>query len=154
MTTREWVQVRGGKIVAVGLPESGELADGSSVSGYYLLDPDILAREGWQLIDDPGEPERGESPAVVRDVVVRRGKPVVEYRLLSAEPVLQVEGTTVRVTSAGAFDRITFRPGGQHAEAVEVETTDGVAELELEVSGHGVVPVWIDELEQEAQVQV
>jgi hypothetical protein len=41
------VQVINNKIVQIGLPQSGFLKDGTSVSGYDLLPINILIEEGW-----------------------------------------------------------------------------------------------------------
>lgn len=156
-TSLEWVQVSGGEIVETDLPEGGELSDGTSVSNYHLLDDATLRKEGWQVVDDPGEPPMNTAlhAAAIRDVVVRNGKAVAEYRLLPAEPSYVVDGPLVRVY-AFAFDTINFHVGGQHGQHVPVSTTDGIAELLIQPDGggSGIVPVWIAELEQEAEVSV
>lgn len=41
------VQVISNKIVMMHLPKIGTLKDGSTVSGYHLLDESILRDEGW-----------------------------------------------------------------------------------------------------------
>lgn len=41
------VRIEDGNVVEVGLPQSGYLKDGKSVSGYNLLPEDILKDEGW-----------------------------------------------------------------------------------------------------------
>ncbi|OZV12335.1 hypothetical protein CIW83_09570 [Tissierella sp. P1] len=45
-------QVIDGEIVQYGLPTTGELKDGSSVSGYHLQDIEILLAEGWLPLED------------------------------------------------------------------------------------------------------
>lgn len=57
MTTTAWAQVRDNVIRKVGLPRTGNLADGSPVSNYHLLPAEVLEAEGWQLIQDEGPPE-------------------------------------------------------------------------------------------------
>ena len=50
------VKVENGEVVQVGLPKTGTLKDGRSVSNYHLLDVDMLKNEGWyHLLDDPPE---------------------------------------------------------------------------------------------------
>lgn len=44
---RQMVQVINGEITQYFLPKVGTLKDGSQVSGYHLLDLEILLDEGW-----------------------------------------------------------------------------------------------------------
>ena len=47
-------RVEAGQVTSVGLPETGVLADGSTVSNYHLLDTETLEQEGWrEVIDQP-----------------------------------------------------------------------------------------------------
>lgn len=46
------VQIEGGQIIRFNLPKVGTLKDGSTVSGYHLLDEDILRDEGWLPLED------------------------------------------------------------------------------------------------------
>lgn len=49
-----YAKVENGQVIQVGLPTTGILKDGSTVSGYNLLPEDILREEGWlPLIDNP-----------------------------------------------------------------------------------------------------
>jgi hypothetical protein len=46
--------VEDGIVKTIGLPQTGTLKDGSTVSGYNLLDAEILIDEGWlPLVDEP-----------------------------------------------------------------------------------------------------
>jgi hypothetical protein len=47
-----YAKVEGTEITAVGLPETGILSDGSTVSNYHLLDPEVLEQEGWRSVVD------------------------------------------------------------------------------------------------------
>jgi len=47
-----YVLVRFGEIVMTELPKTGMLKDGSTVSGYHLLDEEILLDEGWLPLED------------------------------------------------------------------------------------------------------
>lgn len=50
----EMVKVEDGKVVEIGLPNTGTLRNGQTVSGYHLLDKSILIDEGWyDVIDEP-----------------------------------------------------------------------------------------------------
>lgn len=50
------IQVIEGKIIQYSLPKTGVLKDGSTVSGYHLLDEEILLDESWLPLEDV-EPE-------------------------------------------------------------------------------------------------
>ncbi len=46
------IQVIEGKIKQYSLPKTGTLKNGSTVSGYHLLDEDTLRDEGWLPLED------------------------------------------------------------------------------------------------------
>ena len=46
------IQVIGGEIKQYFLPKVGALSDGRTVSGYHLLDEEILKEEGWLPLED------------------------------------------------------------------------------------------------------
>ena len=46
------IQVINGEIKQYRLPKVGTLKDGSTVSGYHLLDEDTLIDEGWLSLED------------------------------------------------------------------------------------------------------
>ena len=46
------IQVINGEIKQYQLPKVGTLSDGSTVSGYHLLNEDILKEEGWLPLED------------------------------------------------------------------------------------------------------
>ena len=46
------IQVLDGEIKQYSLPKTGTLKDGSTVSGYHLLDEEILKSEGWLPLED------------------------------------------------------------------------------------------------------
>lgn len=46
------IQVINGEIKQYRLPKVGTLKDGSTVSGYHLLDEEILLDEGWLPLED------------------------------------------------------------------------------------------------------
>jgi len=53
------IQVIEGKIKQYSLPKTGVLKDGSTISGYHLLDEETLLEEGWLPLEDV-EPEYDE----------------------------------------------------------------------------------------------
>lgn len=57
----DYALVVDGSIERVGLPSSGRLRDGSTVSGFNLLDPVVLAGEGWlPIVEVRGEIADGQ----------------------------------------------------------------------------------------------
>ena len=46
------VQVINGEITQRSLPKTGTLKNGSTVSGYHLLDEEVLLDEGWLPLED------------------------------------------------------------------------------------------------------
>lgn len=46
------IQVINREIIQYKLPITGTLKDGSTVSGYHLLDEEILKDEGWSPLED------------------------------------------------------------------------------------------------------
>ena len=46
------IQVKENKITKYSLPKSGRLSTGETVSGYHLLDEEILKDEGWLPLED------------------------------------------------------------------------------------------------------
>lgn len=47
-----YVKVENNEIIQIGLPQTGTLKDGSTVSGYDLLDEVILRNEGWLPLEE------------------------------------------------------------------------------------------------------
>lgn len=47
-----WTRVENNQVTQIGLPQTGYLKDGSSVSGYNLLDEQVLLNEGWLPLED------------------------------------------------------------------------------------------------------
>lgn len=51
-----YAKVENGQAIQIGLPSTGTLQDGSTVSGYNLLPENILLEEGWlPLVDNKPE---------------------------------------------------------------------------------------------------
>ncbi len=46
------IQVINGEITQHSLPKTGTLKNGSTVSGYHLLDEELLREEGWLPLED------------------------------------------------------------------------------------------------------
>ena len=57
----EMVRVRGQAVTEEGLPLTGRLFTGESVSGYNLLPMKILLAEGWLPVVDIGQEQEGKA---------------------------------------------------------------------------------------------
>ena len=58
------IQVINNEIKQYKLPKTGTLKDGSTVSGYHLLDEEVLLEEGWLPLEDI-KPEYDEETEIV-----------------------------------------------------------------------------------------
>ena len=76
------VQVINGEIAQYSLPKTGTLKDGSTVSGYHLLDEETLLDEGWLPLDDV-EPEYDiETQYLIQDgYEILENKVIKKYRI-------------------------------------------------------------------------
>ena len=76
------IQVIDGEIKQYRLPKVGVLKDGSTVSGYHLLDIEILKDEGWLPLEDI-EPEYDiETQYIVQDgYEILEDKVIKKYRI-------------------------------------------------------------------------
>ncbi len=76
------IQVIDGEIVKYSLPTTGTLKDGSTVSGYHLLDEEALLDEGWLPLEDV-EPEYDmETQYLVQDgYEILEDKVIRKYRI-------------------------------------------------------------------------
>ena len=61
------IKIVNGKIHQRGLPIVGELKDGSTVSGYHLLDEEILLNEGWLPLEDIQPEYDSETQYLIHD---------------------------------------------------------------------------------------
>lgn len=48
----QYTKIENNEVVQIGLPQTGTLKDGSSVSGYNLLDSETLKNEGWLPLEE------------------------------------------------------------------------------------------------------
>ena len=76
------VQVINGKIAQYSLPKTGVLKDGSTVSGYHLLDEETLLDEGWLPLEDIPPEYDEEIQYLVQDgYEVFEDKVIKKYRI-------------------------------------------------------------------------
>ncbi len=76
------IQIINGKIEQYNLPKTGTLKDGSTVSGYHLLDEDILREEGWLPLEDIKPEHDEETQHLANDgYEILEDKAIKKYRI-------------------------------------------------------------------------
>lgn len=76
------VQVINGKIAQYSLPKTGTLSTGETVSGYHLLDEEILLDEGWLPLEDIPPDYDEETQYLVNDgYEILEDKVIKKYRI-------------------------------------------------------------------------
>lgn len=76
------IQVLNGEIKQYNLPKTGTLSTGETVSGYHLLDEEILLDEGWLPLEDIQPEYDEETQYLVQDgYEVLEDKVIKKYRI-------------------------------------------------------------------------
>lgn len=76
------VQIENGQIIKWQLPKVGTLKDGRTVSGYHLLDEEILKQEGWLPLEDIRPEYNPETQYLVSDgYEILVDKVIKKYRI-------------------------------------------------------------------------
>lgn len=76
------IQVINGEIQQYQLPKTGTLKDGSTVSGYHLLDEEILLEEGWLPLEDNPPEYNEETQYIINDgYEILEDKVVKKYKV-------------------------------------------------------------------------
>jgi len=76
------VQVINGKITQHSLPKTGTLKNGSTVSGYHLLDGETLLEEGWLPLEDVESEYDEETQYLVNDgYEILEDKVIKKYKI-------------------------------------------------------------------------
>lgn len=76
------IQVINGQIKQYQLPKVGTLKDGSTVSGYHLLDEETLKEEGWLTLEDIKPEYDEETQYLVNDgYEILEDKVIKKYRV-------------------------------------------------------------------------
>jgi hypothetical protein len=78
----EMIQVINGEIKQYSLPKTGILKDGSTVSGYHLLDEEILKEEGWLPLEDNSPEYDRETQYLINDgYEILEDKVIKKYKI-------------------------------------------------------------------------
>jgi hypothetical protein len=76
------IQVINGEIAQYKLPKIGTLKDGRTVSGYHLLDEEVLLDEGWLPLEDNPPEYDIETQYIVNDgYEILEDKVIKKYRI-------------------------------------------------------------------------
>ena len=76
------IQVIDGEIKQYRLPKVGTLKDGRTVSGYHLLDEEVLLDEGWLPLEDIPPEYDEETQYLVQDgYEILEDKVIKKYRI-------------------------------------------------------------------------
>ncbi len=79
--------VENNQVTKVGLPQTGYLKDGCSVSGYNLLDHETLLQEGWlPLLDEPPEYDHDTHYLQHDGYDIQGDEVVVRYEIVEIPP--------------------------------------------------------------------
>ncbi len=77
------VQIVEGEIIQYSIPKVGTLKDGSTVSGYHLLDEETLKDEGWLPLEDNPPDYDEETQYLVNDgYEILDDKVIKKYRIV------------------------------------------------------------------------
>ena len=77
------IQVINGEITQHSLPKTGTLKNGSTVSGYHLLDEEVLLDEGWLPLEDNRPEHDMEAQYLANDgYEILEDKVIKKYRIV------------------------------------------------------------------------
>jgi len=79
----QYAKIENGRVVSTNLPKVGILRDGSTVSGYDLLNPTILKNEGWLPLTEDKPIFDGATQYLTFDqYVISTGSVVARYKVV------------------------------------------------------------------------
>ena len=79
------IQVINGEITQHSLPKTGTLKNGSTVSGYHLLDEEVLLDEGWLPLEDNPPEYDMETQYLVND-----GYEILEDKVIKKYSIVDI----------------------------------------------------------------
>jgi hypothetical protein len=120
--------VENGEVTQVGLPQTGTLKDGGTVSGYHLLDESILLAEGWlplvdnQLVYDVNTETLVQVGYTVEVTQVVKNYQVIEIGLDIIKQRKLDELKSLEITNLATFKSSAL--GTEHTYLSRASTTD------------------------------
>ena len=92
------IQVIEGKIKQYNLPKTGILKNGQTVSGYHLLDEEILKEEGWLPLEDNPPEYDEETKYLVNDgYEILEDKVIKKYRVVDIPEPTEPEPDKIEI---------------------------------------------------------
>ena len=96
-----YAKVENGQVIQIGLPSTGTLKDGSTVSGYNLLPESVLIAEGWlPLVDNRPEYNSEIEYLEHAGYTVSETEVTVNYAVKQKDPVIPIPTMEERLESA------------------------------------------------------
>lgn len=78
-----YARVENGQVTQIGLPTTGTLKDGRTVSNYNLLPQKVLKAEGWLPCEEVKPEYNPETQYLVIDIKeIVKGKVIVTYKVV------------------------------------------------------------------------
>ena len=126
-----YAKVENYQVTQIGLPTTGILADGSTVSGYDLLPESILLAEGWlPLVDNRPEYDPGTEYLEHAGYTVGETEVTANYTVKDIVPVEPTLGLSERVAELEA-DNLLLGQEITDRELEAIEQGQYITDLEL-----------------------
>jgi hypothetical protein len=95
-----YAKVENGQVIQVGLPTTGTLKDGSTVSGYNFLPESVLLEEGWLPLKDNPPVYNADTEYLERTgYTVGATEVIANYSIKQKEPVIAIPTTEERLAA-------------------------------------------------------
>jgi hypothetical protein len=95
-----YAKVENGQIMQIGLPATGTLMNGNTVSGYNILPENVLIEEGWlPITDSPPVYDTSTQYLEHAGYTVGEAEVVVNYLVKQIVPVVAVPTTGERLAA-------------------------------------------------------
>ncbi len=104
-----YAKVENGQVTRIGLPKTGTLSDGRTVSCYDKLPEDTLLQEGWlPYIDNPPEYDPETQYLEVVDPTITENEVVANYivqqrEIVTPEPTLEQKIADIQIALAELY---------------------------------------------------
>ena len=92
------IQVINNEIKQYKLPKTGTLKDGRTVSGYHLLDEDVLKDEGWLPLEDSPPEYDEETQYLIQDgYEILEDKVIKKYKIEDVPEPIEPEPDIIEI---------------------------------------------------------
>lgn len=122
-----WVLVENGEVKKIGLPKTGFLKDGSSVSGYVLLDEEVLRTEGWLPLED-SQPEYNHETEYLQN----EGYEVLEDKVTVKYLICTIENPSLDELKKAKVNEVSSQCNAEILAGFESEAKNGLNHYSFE----------------------